>query len=305
MSEAPPFPAPTKRWHSTEQPSTSPTRPELSAKGKSVIITGGGTGIGGATARSFAEAGASRIALLGRREKPILDNKAFIEAKFPGTEVFAMSIDIAKKTDVDATFSRFSGDAKIDVLVHSAAIIGPNQPVAVVDGEKYLEAAQENISGSFWVAQAFLRHAAPDAVAISINSSGIRVNFNELFSSYCVAKAAIHRLWDTVAFANPNLSVFHTQPGVVLTEMNLKAGGAASVKNIKTDDGEWAFSEGLDHPLMPISDFDILDQCLCLRASTFGSRARRPGFSRASFCGATGMWMNSRPRPRVSRRDRS
>ncbi|ROV88560.1 hypothetical protein VMCG_10377 [Cytospora schulzeri] len=236
MAEAPPFPSATQRWHTKAQPSTSPTRPELSAKGKSVIITAGGTGIGGETARCFAEAGASRIALLGRREKPLIENKAFIEDKFPGVEVFILSTDVTKKSDVDAAIYRFSGDGKINVLVHSAAVAGPTEPVAVVDGEAYLECIQENIAGAFWVAQAFLRHAAPDAVAIAINSFSAHLSPNDSFSAYSVAKMAMYRLWDTVALTNPNLSIFHTHPGVILTEMNLKAGGAASFKEIKTDD---------------------------------------------------------------------
>ncbi|GFP56981.1 hypothetical protein ACSS6W_004475 [Trichoderma asperelloides] len=236
MAQALTFPSPTKEWHHKAQPATLPTRPELSAKGKSVIVTGGGTGIGGETARYFAEAGASRIALLGRRTQPLLDNKAFIEEKFPGVEVITVSTDITKKSDVDAAFSQFASNGKINVLVHSAAVIGPKEGVADADGDRYLEAIQENIAGALWVAQAFLRHAAPDAVAIIINSWAAHLSLNDVFSSYCVAKLAVYRLWDTITLSNPNLSVFHTQPGVVLTEMNLRAGGAASFEGIKTDD---------------------------------------------------------------------
>lgn len=238
MAQALSFPSPTKIYHHKVQPSTLPSRAELSAKGKSVIVTGGGTGIGGETARYFAEAGASRIALLGRREQPLLDNKAFIENKFPGVEVITVSTDITKKSDVDAAFSQFAGSGKINVLVHGAAVIGPREGVADVDGEKYLEAIQGNISGALWVAQAFLRHATPDAVAIIINSWAAHWSVKDVFSSYCVAKLAVYRLWDTITYSNPNLSVFHTQPGVVLTEMNLRAGGAASFEGIKTDDGK-------------------------------------------------------------------
>lgn len=238
MADAPPFPSPTKRWHTTEQPSTSPTRPELSAKGKSVIVTGGGnTGIGGETARKFAEAGASRIALLGRREKPLLDNKAWIESKFPDVEVITIPTDVTSQHDVDAAFSKFAANGKINVLIHSAAVIGPKDAVTVVDGNDYLEAIQNNLTGSLWVAQAFVRHAATDAVAVSINSFGAHLSINNMFDSYCVAKMAVYRLWDTVGLANPSMSVFHTQPGVILTEMNLKTGGADSFKGIKVDHG--------------------------------------------------------------------
>ena len=108
----PPFPTPTSKWHTTSYPSIAPSRPELSAKGKSVVITGGGTGIGAETARSFAEAGASRIALLGRREKPLLDTKASIEQSFPNVEVFVASTDVTNKRDVDTAFAKFSGKWK-------------------------------------------------------------------------------------------------------------------------------------------------------------------------------------------------
>ncbi|KAI2615382.1 hypothetical protein GGR54DRAFT_632250 [Hypoxylon sp. NC1633] len=223
MSDAP-FPSPTKRWHTNAQPSASPSRPELSAKGKSVIITGGGnTGIGGETARYFAQAGASRIALLGRREKPLLDNKAWIERRFPGVEVVTISTDVTKKSDVDAAFSKFAGSGTIDVLIHAAATIGPKEDVISADGEEFLEAIQTNLAGSLWVARAFVRHAAPDAVAVAINSWAAHLSANDSFASYCTAKAAVWRLWDTVAILHPSLSIFHTQPGV-------------SFEGIKTDD---------------------------------------------------------------------
>lgn len=241
MSDAPlpAFPSATKQWHSKAQPSGSPTRPELSAKGKSVIITGGGnTGIGGETARYFAQAGAARIALLGRREKPLLENKAWINDKFPGVEVITIPTDVTKQSDVDTAFSNFTGNGKINVLIHAAATAGPNEDVIKADGEKYLETVQTNVAGSLWVARAFVRHAAPDAVAVAINSWAAHWTVVNGFDAYCTAKAACWRLWDTVGIMHPNLSVFHTQPGVVLTEMNLASGGAATVKNVQIDDGK-------------------------------------------------------------------
>jgi len=220
-----PFPSPTSTWHTKTHQSISPTRPELSAKGKNVVVTGGGTGIGAETARYFAEAGASRIALLGRREQPLLDTKASIEHKFADVEVFVASTDVTKKSEVDAAFAKFVGDRKIHVLVSNAAMIGPQDPVRDVDGDKFLEAIQQNLKGSLFVAQAFLRYASTDAVAIDVSSSAAHLNFGPGFASYSIAKLAIFRLWDSLAFANPEISVFHVQPGVVDTAMNKESGG--------------------------------------------------------------------------------
>ncbi|KAK4938271.1 hypothetical protein LTR10_021250 [Elasticomyces elasticus] len=224
-----PFPSPTTNWHDNTYLTLSPTRPELSAKGKSVVITGGGTGIGAETARYFAEAGASRIALLGRREQPLLDTKASIGHKFPGIEVFVASTDITNKTQVDAAFAKFAGDGKIHVVVSNAAMIGPQESVKDADADKFVEAVEHNLKGSMYVAQAFLRHATTDAVAIEVSSSAAHINFAAMFASYSVSKLAVYRVWDSLAFAHPEMSVFHVQPGVVDTAMNREAGGVAAM----------------------------------------------------------------------------
>lgn len=150
-----PFPSPTSTWRTETYSSLSPTRPELSAKGKTVVVTGGGTGIGAETAHYFAEAGAARIALLGRREQPLLDTKASIEHKFAGVEVFAASTDVTEKSEVDAAFANFLHGGNIHVLVSNAAIIGPMDSVEKADSEKFLTAIQRNLQGSLFVAQAF------------------------------------------------------------------------------------------------------------------------------------------------------
>lgn len=224
-----PFPAPTKTYRSTAYPTISPSRPELSQKGKTVVITGGGTGIGAETAKRFAEAGAARIVLLGRREKPLLDTKASIESRYPGVEVLTASADITKKDQIDSAFASFVGNGKIDVMVSNAAMTGPLDPVETVDTKEFLHAVNFNVEGSLYVAQAFLRHAAKDAVAIDVNSSAAHLNFGPGFSSYSVGKLAVYRLWDSLGFANPNMSVFHIQPGVVPTDMNSAAGGVEAV----------------------------------------------------------------------------
>lgn len=202
-----------------------------------MIVTGGGTGIGAETARSFAEAGASRIALLGRREQPLLDTKASIEHKFADVEVFVTSADVTKKTDVDLAFSNFLGNGKVHVLVSNAAIVGPQDPIRDVDGDKFVDAIQQNLKGALNVAQAFLRYAATDAVAIEINSAAAHINFGPGLGAYSVSKLAVFRLWDSLAFSNPEMSVFHVQPGVVDTAMNREAGGV-DVIGFEKDDGK-------------------------------------------------------------------
>lgn len=281
-----PFPSPTALWHDNTYPSISPSRPELSAKGKSVLVTGGGTGIGGETALYFAKAGASRIALLGRREQPLLDNKARIEGEFPTVEVFIAATDVTKKSEVDAAFERFAGTGSVDVLISAAAIAGPKESVNDADAEKFVDSVNFNMSGSLYVAKAFLRVAAKDAVVVDVNSAAAHLTLPELpgYAAYSVAKLAVFRLWDVLANANPALRIYHIQPGIVDTAMNREAGGIEAVGF--SDDGK------CDVPNAPVL-------CLFIQfpfqpASASGSPVKRHDFSRESICGLTGILTNSR-----------
>ena len=139
------------------------------------------------------------------------------------------SADVTKKGEVDAAFAKFVGSGKINVLVSNAAMIGLQETIKDADGDKFLEGIQQNLKGSFIVAQAFLRYASTDAVAIDINSSTAHLNFTPKFAPYCIAKLAIFRLWDSVAFENPEIGVFHVQPGIIRTAMNEEAGGVDAV----------------------------------------------------------------------------
>jgi short-subunit dehydrogenase involved in D-alanine esterification of teichoic acids len=77
---AAPFPLPQgiTKWHSTSYPAIDPSRPELNAKGKVVVVFGGGSGIGAAIVKAFAAAGASNIAIFGCRQNVLETSKANI-----------------------------------------------------------------------------------------------------------------------------------------------------------------------------------------------------------------------------------
>ena len=94
--------------------SASPLAPDALA-GQVAIVTGGGTGIGRATARAFVGAGA-RVAICGRREAPL--REAVDEL---GDAAFAMPCDVREADQVDAFLDgvgeRFDG---VDHLVNNA-----------------------------------------------------------------------------------------------------------------------------------------------------------------------------------------
>jgi len=115
-------------------------------KDKIAIVTGGGQGIGRATARIFAREGA-KVAIASRIEAKLKQVKREIEAE--GGQVLALPTDVSSaeqvKRLVEATQERFGG---LDVLVNNAGI-GLRKPLDEVEREDYDRVMGTNLRGMY------------------------------------------------------------------------------------------------------------------------------------------------------------
>ena len=140
----------TKTWHNKLYPEISPTRPELFAHGKIVLITGGEVGIGSAIAKSFAQAGAAAIGIIGHREQHLKNSAATISAISSSTKVDYTVADITNKSVLRAAFEQFSSSfGKIDILVSNAGHLLTIAPIDASDDEDWWQAFEINVKGSF------------------------------------------------------------------------------------------------------------------------------------------------------------
>src|ERR1700754_2893364 len=88
-------------------------------KGKRILVTGGGSGLGAAMGRRFLELGAELV-ICGRRLE-LLEQTAADMRRSSGGKVGAIRCDIRDGAAVDAMMDTVFGEAPIDVLVNNAA----------------------------------------------------------------------------------------------------------------------------------------------------------------------------------------
>ncbi|KAK9327057.1 hypothetical protein V1520DRAFT_372329 [Lipomyces starkeyi] len=159
-------------WTSTTRhdtyPAISPTNPALSSKGKVILITGGSSGIGAATAISFAKSGARAVIITGRTEKSLAASAAAIKALGLGCEARYFVADVEDAPRIETIFSAVSVEfGKIDVVVSNAGYLPDHSLLKDAHLEDWWRAFQVNTLGGFTVLQAFF-YGASKLVAVKL-----------------------------------------------------------------------------------------------------------------------------------------
>ena len=173
-------------------------------KGKVAFVTGGGSGIGRAIARSFAQEGAS-ICVAGRN----LENLRAAVAEFEalGARAVAAHMDIAVEQDVvDAVRSCVDAFGGVDILVNNSGIGGPTKFVWELSLEEWNEVLRVDLTGSMLASREALRYMVPaerGGSIIVIGSEGGRSGDGRsgypMRAPYCSAKMGLIGLTETLA----------------------------------------------------------------------------------------------------------
>ncbi len=118
-----------------------------------VLIVGAGRGIGRASARLFAEAGASLV-LSARTEVELFELEVELEQQFGGAAALSVPADVTDAPSVarlvEEAVRRFG---RIDTLVYAAGV-GVLKPFAETTAEEFSLLMQTNVGGAFNVCQA-------------------------------------------------------------------------------------------------------------------------------------------------------
>jgi NAD(P)-dependent dehydrogenase (short-subunit alcohol dehydrogenase family) len=168
------------------------------------FVTGGGSGIGKAIARSFVEEGAA-VCLAGRNKKNL--DAAVSEFAAIGGNALAIPMDIRREQDVvegvQKAVDRFGG---IDILVNNSGIGGPTKYVWDLTLDEWNEVIAVDLTGSMLASREVLKRMVPAGVGgviISIGSEGGRSGDGRsgypMRAGYCCAKMGIIGLTETLA----------------------------------------------------------------------------------------------------------
>lgn len=213
-------------------------RQEMDLKGKTALITGGGTGIGAAIAKRFVADGA-KICITGRR-KEVLDKVA---QSLPKDMVSICTGDVSKLEDVERMVEatmKFAG--KLDVLVNNAGI-DPGGTVTDIDLETWKKVIDINLHGSFYAMRASIPHMIKAGGGSIINISSLGgVRCLPGMAPYCTSKAALNMLTRQAALDYGRFKVRCNAvlPGATRTEM-LEQALSPLTEVLKTDvDGVFA-----------------------------------------------------------------
>ncbi len=192
--------------------------------GLHVLVTGGSRGIGAATCRLFARAGATVLVHYRERHEEaaaLVEELGAVSAR----EHRRFPCDVTEPSEIQELF-QFVGTewGKLDCLVNNAGVWWHN-PMSQFDEEKYIQTLRINVRGPFLCVREALPFLRMSKQASIINVSSTAGQRGEAFySPYAASKGAL--IAATKAWAlelAPEIRVNSVAPGWVDTEMSATA----------------------------------------------------------------------------------
>jgi 3-oxoacyl-[acyl-carrier protein] reductase len=161
----------------------------LSLEGRVAVVTGAGRGIGAATARMLARAGAA-VALLDRDGAGVTHTAEQIG--LDGREALPFTNDVTDAFAVERTFDRVSEEwGRLDILVNNAGLLR-EAPLDDLDEEDLQETLDVNLRGAMVCARAAVPHMAKAGHGRILSASSVSTHLGARgLTAYSAAKAGI------------------------------------------------------------------------------------------------------------------
>jgi NAD(P)-dependent dehydrogenase (short-subunit alcohol dehydrogenase family) len=198
-------------------------RNTLDFSGQAVLITGGASGIGRATALAFVERGAA-VAIGDMNEQEGRATVALIEAR--GGRGLFVPTDVTRSGDVAALVEKtVRAFGRLDCAFNNAGISHPPKPIGELDEATFERVLAVDLRGVFFCLTYELRHMIKAGKGAIVNTASVAGLFPEAGSAaYVAAKHGVIGLTKTAAIENAErgIRVNALAPGWVRTPMTKK-----------------------------------------------------------------------------------
>ncbi|KUJ09629.1 NAD(P)-binding protein [Mollisia scopiformis] len=219
----------TKKVHRDVYPAISPSRPELSQAGKVVLITGGGTGVGFSSARSFVRAAADTVIILGRRVEVLETAVSALEkeAKVTGTntKIISRVCDATNLTEVNEFWKDLAEKGIIvDVYIANAAKFTEPKPILELGADEVWSQMEVNAkSPLYFVEKFYSQPSEKQKFLVNVTSAVIHMTAVLMVAerpAYVLSKMTGTMLFQLIALHVPpeKMQIVTIHPGVVYAD---------------------------------------------------------------------------------------
>jgi 3-oxoacyl-[acyl-carrier protein] reductase len=229
--------------------------------GRTAVVTGGGGGIGTATARRLATEGAA-VAVLDRDEG--MAEKAAIDLRSMGARALGLRCDVTTTHEVDAAFARVAEElGSVDVLVNNAGIVRDRLLFRMTD-EDWDVVLDVNLKGAFLCTRAAQRYMVEKRYGRIVFLSSTSALGNRGQANYAAAKAGLQGLTRTLALElGPfGITVNAVGPGYISTAMT-----EATAQQVGMEASEHRRAAAEANPLRRVGEPDDVAAVIAFLAS--------------------------------------
>ncbi len=206
---------------------------------KVVIVTGGGRGIGAATAKLFAQRGYAVCVNYKSNSTAALNLVKELEQT--GNKCIAVQADVSQQEDVIRLFETVDQElGRLSALINNAGILKKQMRLDEMDADRINAVFTNNVTSYFLcsreaVKRMSTRFGGQGGVIVNVSSGASRSGSPNEYIDYAASKGAIDTLTKGLALevAAEGIRVNCVRPGLIYTDMHTDGGEPARVERLK------------------------------------------------------------------------